>query len=59
MLWAREFVLRLLGEGGYSPTAEDRNKIDHACAALAKSDQVLSLSKLAILLPTHLKTNLS
>lgn len=59
MLWAREFVIRLLSEGGYQPTAEDRNKIDHACAALAKSDQVLSLSKLAILLPTHLKTNLT
>ncbi|WP_454912736.1 VirB4 family type IV secretion system protein [Variovorax gossypii] len=59
ILWAREFVIQLLQEGGYATTAEDRNAIDHACTILARSDQVLSLSKLAITLPNHLKANLA
>jgi type IV secretion system protein VirB4 len=58
-LWLREFVLRMLVEGGYTPTADDRNALDAACTTLADSSQSLSLSKLAILLPQHLKSNLT
>lgn len=57
--WALEFVLHRLSESGtYKATAEDRNTIYEKIIALADSNQTVSLSALAMLLPKHLGVEL-
>lgn len=58
LVWVREFVLRRLSEGGYIATTEDRKAIDTTLATLQASNQPLSMSVFAALLPKHLEAQL-
>lgn len=64
LLFCREYVLRRLTEGGYTPDADDRNSVDHALSQmqaqydLHSHNGVPTLSKLAALLPMHLTNQL-
>ncbi|MCP3023781.1 VirB4 family type IV secretion system protein [Cupriavidus basilensis] len=57
-LWAREWIIQRIMEGGYRCTAEDRDAIDSAIQRLAMSTQDIRLSTLALQLPRHLTTEL-
>jgi type IV secretion system protein VirB4 len=58
-LWCRDFVGRRIESNGYKLTAEDIKSIDDALLMLKKSPaQKPRLSKLAILLPKHLSSEL-
>jgi type IV secretion system protein TrbE len=57
-LWAREFILRIIEEGGLKTTAEDRNILDEKLMQLSQVDTPVSLSTVAHVLPTHLHTSL-
>ena len=54
MRWAREFMVRIIEDGGLKSTHEDRNTIDEKLRQLAESGAELSLSRVAHVLPTHL-----
>ncbi|UUZ66556.1 hypothetical protein LP417_33940 (plasmid) [Polaromonas sp. P1-6] len=55
-LWAREFLLQRLQEGGMVTTPDDRNIIDQTILQLSQSTQSLSLSTVAHLMPRHIHT---
>jgi type IV secretion system protein TrbE len=55
-LWAREWLLQRLQEGGMVTSAEDRNDIDATFLQLAGSTQSLTLSTIAHLMPRHIHT---
>ncbi|MGT2460244.1 VirB4 family type IV secretion system protein (plasmid) [Cupriavidus basilensis] len=57
-LWAREWVIQRISEGGYRCDADDRDAIDAAIQKLAISTQDIRLSTLAIQLPRKLATEL-
>lgn len=57
-LWAREFLIQRLTEGGLVTTPEDRNIIDQTILQLSASTQSMSLSTVAHLLPRRLHTAL-
>ena len=57
-LWAREFILRIIEEGGQKTTAEDRNLLDEKISQLAQSESPVSLSTVAHVMPSHLHTAL-
>jgi type IV secretory pathway VirB4 component len=54
MRWAREFLVRIIEDGGLKTTHDDRNTIDEKLRQLAESGAELSLSRVAHVLPTHL-----
>lgn len=57
--WAREFLIRIIEEGGVKTTPDDRNDIDQKFRHLAESDAPVSLGMVAHLLPTHLHAALT
>ncbi len=54
MRWTREFLVRIIEDGGLKTTHDDRNTIDEKLRQLAESDSEVSLSRVAHVLPTHL-----
>lgn len=58
-LWAREYLIQRLAEGGTQVTPEDRNVIDDRLLALSKTDQQISMSTVAGVLPRKLEAALA
>jgi type IV secretion system protein VirB4 len=58
MRWSREFLVRIIADGGLKSTHEDRKTIAEKLPQLAESGAELSLSRVAHVLPTHLHTAL-
>ena len=54
MRWSREFLVRIIADGGLKSTHEDRKTIAEKLPQLAESGAELSLSRVAHVLPTHL-----
>lgn len=59
MVWVREYLLRRFAEGGHKADTIDRMSLDEALGQLRDSDEPVSLSRLAALLPKHLEEHLS
>ena len=58
-LWAREFLLQRLDEGGFVTSPEDRNVIDERLLELSTTDQPMSMSTVTGVLPKNLQSALA
>lgn len=58
-LWAREFLLQRLEEGGSVITPDDRNVIDERLLELSETAQPMSMSTVAGVLPKNLQSALA
>ncbi len=58
-LWAREFLIKRLEEGGTILTPDDRNTIDESIRVLAGTNQPMSMTTVAGVLPMNLQSALA
>lgn len=58
-LWAREFLLQRLLEGGTTITSDDRNVIDERILELSGTNQPMSMTTVTGVLPKHLQSALA